>query len=496
MKFSELLGNIPYRLAPNSADPTEFEVSGVCRDADRATKESVYVCVNSALCNAYLSAPRAYARGCRVFLSARELSLPRDAAVLLFDDLDAAAANIAVRAGEKTTRALTVIGVCGALGKTSVMLSFLDMARRAGRAAAAICREGVWRDGTLTRGKERALDAFSLQDFFADCTASGVEIAVVEISAYMLLKKSVFFIPFAALLCTGTQFEREAGGIAESPAECLDALFDFLQETASPCLILPAEMRESAAYPTPVKAAARVFSVGESEDDFAVLSCREIEDRSAGAGRFTLKTPETVFENLLLPSLSPHAAENALFAIALAQFIGVGRQEICASLNENPPYGTMEVLSRAGDRLIVCDSAYTPRMLKSALAALRVRTPEKLTVLFGSVGGRAKARRKELARAAETHADFTYLTADDPDGEPIEAILSEVESAFSDPSRCVLIPDRAVAIARAVSEMRAGDTLLLVGKSRDTAQKIHGVFTPFSERDAVRAALDNFYILL
>ena len=496
MKFSELIGNIPYRLAPNSPDPADFEVDGVCRDADKAKKTSVYVCENSALCNAYLSAPRAYARGCRVFLSARELSLPRDAAGLLFDDLDAVAAKSAVRAGKEAARALTVIGVCGALGKTSVILSFLDMARRAGRFAAAICREGVWRCGTLTRGKERALDAFDLEEFFADCAAGGVEIAVVEISAYMLLKKSAFSIPFAAVLCTGAQFEREAGGIAASPAECLAALFDFLKDVAAPCLILPAEMRESAAYSALAKAATRVFSVGESEDDFAVLSCREMEDRTAGAGCFTLKTPETVFENVVLPSLSPFAAENALFAAFLAQFVGVGRQEILASLTKTPPYGTMEVLSRAGDRLIVCDSAYTPRMLKRALAALRARTPEKLTMLFGSVGGRAKARRKEFARVAETYADFTYLTADDPDGEPIEAILSEMESAFADPSRCARVPDRAAAIARAVREMRAGDTLLLAGKSRDTAQKLHGQLVPFSERDAVRAVLDNFYFLL
>ncbi len=496
MLFSELMQNIAYRLAPDSAFPAPFTVTGVCRDADNASAGTVFVCADSDLYPARLAAPRAYARGCRVFIAAHEVPLPADAAVLLVEDIETLAAELAVRFYGETARNLTVIGVCGGLGKTSVILSFLDMARRAGRSAAAICREGVLKGGTLTRGKRRAPDAFDLQAFLTALAEDKTEIAVVEISTYMLLQKSAFSIPFAAVLCTNTDFAREVDGVAASAAECTLTLFSFLKEAArrGAYLFLPVETRTRDTF-SDTFTPASVFYVGE-EGDFSVTERREMSDRGAGAGVFTLTTPGTVFENLVLPSLSPHAAENALFAAALAFFADFDDKAVRRSLETAAPVGTMEVLSFAADRLIVADAAYTPRMLEGALRHLRGRTPGKLSVLFGSVGTRARARRAALAHVAEEHADFTYLTADDPGYEPVDAILSEMERAFEDPTRCVSIHDRAAAIARAVSELRPGDTLLLAGKARETWQEINGAFVQFSERDAVRAALDNFYALL
>jgi UDP-N-acetylmuramoyl-L-alanyl-D-glutamate--2,6-diaminopimelate ligase len=149
----------------------------------------------------------------------------------------------------------------------------------------------------------------------------------------------------------------------------------------------------------------------------------------------------------------------------------------------------MECLCASRGRAVFADAAYRPEDVEKALGLLRRHTAGKLTVLLGSVGGRAKARRAPLGRAAERGADLVYLTADDPDTENAEEICLEMAAGFSDPARYVILPDRRGAILRAVRELREGDVLLLCGKGAQQYQLIGGKQLPFCEKEIVEAAM-------
>ena len=49
--------------------------------------------------------------------------------------------------------------------------------------------------------------------------------------------------------------------------------------------------------------------------------------------------------------------------------------------------------------------------------------------------------------------------------------------------------DRAAAIAFAVSQAHAGDTVLIAGKGHETYQEVAGVRSPFSDTDCAAAQL-------
>ena len=51
------------------------------------------------------------------------------------------------------------------------------------------------------------------------------------------------------------------------------------------------------------------------------------------------------------------------------------------------------------------------------------------------------------------------------------------------------IGDRAAAIAEAVAKLERGDVLLVAGKGHETGQTVGATVIPFSDHDAVRAAL-------
>ena len=108
------------------------------------------------------------------------------------------------------------------------------------------------------------------------------------------------------------------------------------------------------------------------------------------------------------------------------------------------------------------------------------------------MGGRAKARRAPLGAAAVTHADVTYFTADDPDGEDPVQICREMAAGATETEtlhRYVILPDRARAIERAVLEMRPGDVLVLSGKGGQRTQLVRGKKLPLAEEDIVKEAL-------
>jgi UDP-N-acetylmuramoyl-L-alanyl-D-glutamate--2,6-diaminopimelate ligase len=92
-----------------------------------------------------------------------------------------------------------------------------------------------------------------------------------------------------------------------------------------------------------------------------------------------------------------------------------------------------------------------------------------------------------MGRAALSHAGAVYVTDDNPRSEDPAAIRSEILAASPD---SIEIAGRAAAISAAVASLRRGDVLLVAGKGHETGQIIGKTVIPFSDHEAVTAALE------
>ena len=90
-----------------------------------------------------------------------------------------------------------------------------------------------------------------------------------------------------------------------------------------------------------------------------------------------------------------------------------------------------------------------------------------------------------MGKVASSLADFCILTSDNPDCEPPEDILIDIERGFVRDCPHVKIPDRGEAIRYGLSIAEAGDILLLAGKGHETYQLVDGKKQPFCERAIV-----------
>jgi UDP-N-acetylmuramoyl-L-alanyl-D-glutamate--2,6-diaminopimelate ligase len=91
-----------------------------------------------------------------------------------------------------------------------------------------------------------------------------------------------------------------------------------------------------------------------------------------------------------------------------------------------------------------------------------------------------------MGAIAAAKADRVIVTDDNPRSEDPAAIRTAIMAAAPG---AIEIGDRSEAIRAAIAALRQGDVLLIAGKGHETGQIIGERVVPFSDHDAVAAAL-------
>ena len=121
-----------------------------------------------------------------------------------------------------------------------------------------------------------------------------------------------------------------------------------------------------------------------------------------------------------------------------------------------------------------------------ALQALRPYAKRKLVVIFGAGGDRDAGKRPIMGAIAAENADQIIVTDDNPRSENPATIRAAILAAAKGASD---IGDRAEAIRAGIAALQPGDALLIAGKGHETGQIVGDKVLPFSDHEAVAAAL-------
>jgi UDP-N-acetylmuramoyl-L-alanyl-D-glutamate--2,6-diaminopimelate ligase len=148
--------------------------------------------------------------------------------------------------------------------------------------------------------------------------------------------------------------------------------------------------------------------------------------------------------------------------------------------------GRLDFAGEKNGAPIFVDYAHKPDALDKALAALRPYVKRELVVVFGCGGDRDQGKRPLMGEIAAKAADRVIVTDDNPRSENPAAIRAAILKAAPGASE---IGDRREAIRGAIASLRAGDVLLIAGKGHESGQIIGDRTLPFSDHEAVAAAL-------
>jgi UDP-N-acetylmuramoyl-L-alanyl-D-glutamate--2,6-diaminopimelate ligase len=402
---------------------------------------------------------------------------------------------------------LRLIGVTGTSGKTTSTYLLESGLHAAGHQTGLIggveTRIGADRlPSTLTTP-----EAPDLQALFAVMAERGVTAAAMEVSSHSLTLGRV----------AGTSFDVAVfTNLSQDHLDFHADLEDYFRAKAS--LFMPPEpLREGLPGASPrVSTALGVINIddkygrrlassalvpittfsaaGKPEADWRAVDVRSGADGST----FRVIGPGGVEADVSVGLAGVFNVANALGAVVALVEAGVGLEDAVAGIAACPGVpGRLERVPAAGlDITAFVDYSHKPGAVEAVLRSLRPVTRGSLIIVLGCGGDRDRAKRPMMGAAAASLADVAILTSDNPRSEdPLAILAAMLDGVLSVPqatrARVIVEPDRAAAIAQAVTLAVPGDVIVVAGKGHETGQYVAGTVLPFDDRAVTASALER-----
>jgi len=382
---------------------------------------------------------------------------------------------------------LSVIGVTGTDGKSTVTALTAEVLRACGRRPGQIGTVFTGVGATVRSNEERNTtpEALELQGLLARMVTEGNDSVVMEATSHGLALERTRNCRFdIGVVTTVTSEHLEFHGTVEA----YRAAKALLVEQA-PIAILNAD--DSSFDYLRERARDRVISYAIDTD--ADLRASDLEADAAGT-RFRLEAP--TWQGIVRVALPGRFnVSNALATLAVGETIGLDLGQAADALRDTSGVpGRMQRVVAGQPFVVIVDYAHTEDSLRKVLAMLRPLTADRLIAVIGSAGERDPTKRGPMGRVAAELANLVVVTDEDPRLEHPRTI----NEAIADGARSVgardgetlwVIDDRREAITRAIGLAREGDVILLAGKGHEASMFYGADMRPWDEVGAARDAL-------
>ena len=393
-------------------------------------------------------------------------------------------AEIASRFYDYPTKKLSVTGVTGTNGKTTIAYQLAQAYGLLGQKAAYV--------GTLGHGFVDALqplanttpDALCLQKFLHNYQQTLVKQVCMEVSSHALSQGRVDGIDFTQAIYTNLSHEH---------LDYHHTMQAYADEKAK-------------LFATPSLKSAII----NHDDEYSQLmaanlgpTCRRLtyglqDGCDVRAVNWNISMLGSELE-IASPWGTHHVRVSILgkFNVynSLAVFAGLLANDVATTdvirvmdkLHASP--GRMEVVAQ--NPCVIVDYAHTPDALENVLSTLGQLKQGRLGVVFGCGGDRDKTKRPMMGRIASQYADFVIITSDNPRSEEPSHIVDEIAQGVLPATEVLKIVDREHAIHQALSMAAEQDIILIAGKGHEDYQLIGKERFAFSDQDVVRKWLNK-----
>lgn len=482
MILTKLFEKIEYTVLAGNA--SSVDVRCIEYNSMKIRGGELFVCLPGARVDGHSFAKSAYNAGCRAFLCERPVELPSDAFIAVTPDTRSALAEISATFYGYPAEKLHIIGVTGTKGKTTTALLIQSILENSGIPCAYIGSNGVIINGRHVETVNTTPESRELQHYFATMVAEGVTHAAIEVSSQALEHNRVQGLDFDVCIFTNLSPDHIGEGEHASFEEYRDAKRKLFSDYVTKLAVINADDEASEYMVRGAGVPTVTFSM-KGDADFSGSGCDIYRDETSLGITFACENGGTITKvTMRTPGL--FSASNGLAAIAACSYFGVSVESSAEILARTPVNGRFEVVDGLAGRTFIVDYAHNGLSLTSALKVLRQYDPTRLICVFGSVGGRTRGRRRELAEAASALADYCIITSDNPDFEEPSEITDEIVNYFDKSTPYEVIVDREKAVRRAVSMAEVGDIVLFAGKGHERYQLVRGEKVPFCERDIIK----------
>jgi UDP-N-acetylmuramoyl-L-alanyl-D-glutamate--2,6-diaminopimelate ligase len=469
--------------AESPAGCGEVDIAGLTADSRHVAPGWLFAAMPGSKLDGARFVPEALAKGAAAVLAGidAEIAAPQGVPVIRSAEPRRTLALMAARF--YGAQPATILAVTGTSGKTSVADFTRQILAALGRRAASLGTIGLVKPDGGVYGALTTPDPVTLHKTLAELAGEGITHLAFEASSHGLDQHRLDGVGIKAAAFTNLGRDH----LDYHPT--LEAYFAAKLRLFSE--LLPPEgvavVNADADRAGEVMAAARtqgraVMTVGRTGEALEI----EAIERDGFAQRLRVRHGGGV-SDIRVPLLGAYQAANALLAAGLAIAAGEEAARVLPALESlKGVKGRLEIVGQVRGGLIVIDYAHKPDALAAALDALRQSVPGRIVCVFGCGGDRDKGKRPIMGRIAADNANHVIVTDDNPRSERPEAIRREILAGAAGARE---IGDRAEAIRAGARLLGPGDVLLIAGKGHETGQIVGSTVLPFSDHEAVRAAL-------
>ncbi len=369
---------------------------------------------------------------------------------------------------------LKIIGITGTNGKTTVTFLLKSIFEAAGKKTGIIGTTGIFIGDKKIETTHTTPESIELCKIFVNMLDAGIEHVIMEVSSHSLALHRVDCINFDIAAFTNLTHEHiDFHKSIENYMLAKKILFDGLSKNSIAIINIDDEHAQNIIS----DCMAKVVEISRNDRPNAIaVRSEEIENHCS---KFVLDFGfgnEKVLFKIKLPA--QFNIDNSVLAATIAFHTGIDITAIkIGLLNSKGAPGRFERVNIRTGATAYVDYAHTPDALEKALNACRQHLDSanevagKLICVFGCGGNRDKAKRPIMGGIASSIADITIITDDNPRTESSTDIINDIMQGINKKHKPVItIPDRELAIKKAVELSSPNDIVLIAGKGHENYQ--------------------------
>ena len=416
---------------------------------------------------------------------------PSEVTYILVENTDKALGLLASKWFGEPSKALTLVGVTGTNGKTTIATLLYKLVRALGHKAGLLSTVVNYIEDEAVAATHTTPDAIELNGLLRRMVDAGCEYAFMEVSSHAIAQERIAGLDFDGALFTNlTRDHIDYHKTFDNYRDTKKRLFDGLKKSA--------------------------FAVTNKDDKNGLVmtqNCQaEVKTYSTRSlADYKAQILEEGFEGMMLningkevfvPLVGRFNVSNLLCIYGAALCLGFEELEVLRVLSTlKPVNGRFETIRSPKGWTAIVDYAHTPDAVDNVISTIREiidgqkskvesRKPRLITVI-GCGGNRDKGKRPMMAQIAKRGSEQLILTSDNPRDEEPADILNDMKAGLTEEElrSTLVIEDREAAIQTACTLAQKGDVILVAGKGHEDYQIIKGVKHHFDDHEIVKRYL-------
>jgi UDP-N-acetylmuramoyl-L-alanyl-D-glutamate--2,6-diaminopimelate ligase len=480
MRLAELIESVPtpYR---------DVQVEHIVADSRAAGPGALFVACRGTTVDGHAFIADAARAGCSVVVGSDELP-PAILSLLCRSgvpyvrvaDSTETLGRAASLVNSSPSSALTVVGVTGTNGKTTVATLLYELFTALGHRCGLIATTGIRVGGEHLPNAYTTPDAVELQHLLARMVRTGCRHCFMEVTSHAIDQRRIAGVDFDGGIFTTLGHDHlDYHGTVEAYAAVKQR---FLAELPTSAFAL-ANADDARGQFMVATTRARVAFYGAGPEALLPWWVERFDERGMDVrlGPFGVRTS----------LVGEHNASNLAAMATTATLLGENLEVVIAAIPRlHGPRGRMQRI--VPEKVLgIVDYAHTPEALRIALATARRLKPDGSLIVVAGCGGDRDRQKRPAMGALIATADTAILTSDNPRSEDPHSIVATMLRGVSARRRShVRVElDRRLAIQLAARLAEAGDIILVAGKGHETVQEVRDTKHPWDDAAELRAAL-------